>query len=97
MMRRWICGVFAVVGSLALAGEPVRVDPSRGELLYTMHCVACHTEQVHWREKKLVTDWPGLLAEVRRWQGMAALRWSEGDVEEVGRYLNALHYRLPDR
>ena len=97
MMRRWICGVLAVYGSLALAGEPMRVDPSRGELLYTMYCVACHTEQVHWREKRLVTDWPSLWAEVRRWEGMARLRWSGDDVEAVGRYLNALHYHVPER
>ena len=30
--------------------------PGRGELLYDTHCRGCHTEQVHWRDKKLATE-----------------------------------------
>ena len=73
---------------------PARSE-SRGELLYTTHCVACHSEQLHWRERKLVTDWSSLKAQVRRWQDTAQLGWSEEDVIDVARHLNAIHYRLP--
>lgn len=31
-------------------------DAVRGELLYATHCIACHSDKVHWRDKKLVTD-----------------------------------------
>jgi hypothetical protein len=68
---------------------------SRGELLYSTHCIACHTSQAHWREKKIATNWSSLEAEVRRWQTTAMLRWSEDDVVEVTRYLNDTFYRFP--
>ncbi len=67
---------------------------SRGELLYSTHCITCHTSQMHWREKRAATDWTRLKAEVRRWQGAAALNWSEADIDEVARYLNDSIYRF---
>ena len=73
MIRHWISGLLVLYGSHAMAADPVQINPSRGELLYSTHCIACHTEQVHWREKKLVTDWPSLVAEVNRWQGIDKL------------------------
>jgi mono/diheme cytochrome c family protein len=67
---------------------------SRGELLYTTHCIACHTTQMHWRDNRLAKDWNGLAAQVRRWQGTALLNWSEPDILEVTRYLNESIYRF---
>lgn len=95
MIRQWRKSLlaFALYGGLAAA------QPGRGELLYSTYCNDCHTEQVHWREKKLVTNWTSLVAEVRRWQANAMLEWGGDDVEAVARYLNALyyHYPLPNR
>jgi len=68
---------------------------SRGELLYTTHCIACHGEQMHWRDKKLATDWTSLKAQVVRWQGVAQLRWTDGDVLSVTEYLNGRYYSYP--
>jgi mono/diheme cytochrome c family protein len=70
---------------------------ARGLLLYSTHCNACHTTQVHWREQKLVTDWDSLVAEVRRWQYISGLGWSEDDVEDVAYHLDRLfyHYKNP--
>ena len=97
MLRRSILAVLLVLcGNLADADTqpmPMR-DATRGELLYSTHCIACHDAQVHWREKKLVTDWASLESEVRRWQGISGLGWNNDDIAEVARYLNALHYRL---
>jgi mono/diheme cytochrome c family protein len=70
--------------------------PSRGELLYQTHCVACHDRQVHWREKKLVGDWASLVAEVQRWQRNLGVGWTDDAVDDVARYLNDAIYRLPD-
>lgn len=67
-----------------------------GELLYTTHCIACHTKQVHWRDRKLAKDWPSLVAEVRRWERAGRLGWSDADVDDVARYLNATIYRFPE-
>jgi hypothetical protein len=70
-------------------------EPTRGRLLYETHCIACHTSQMHWRDKRVVGDWVALVAQVRRWQERANLQWSEADVLEVARHLNATIYRLP--
>jgi hypothetical protein len=82
----------ALCGGPALAQDRV---PSRGELLYTTHCVACHTTQVHWRDKKLATDWPNLKAQVQRWRARASLDWNDADVTEVALFLNDTIYRHP--
>lgn len=69
----------------------------RGRLLYETHCIGCHTEQAHWRDRRLVTDWRGLREEVRRWQAIQSLGWTEADITLVARHLNQRHYRLPER
>jgi tetratricopeptide (TPR) repeat protein len=82
----------------AIASAELRVaagEPSRGELLYETNCVSCHSKEIHWRDRRLVTDWVSLTAQTRRWQSNAGLRWSDEDVEEVARYLNATIYRFP--
>jgi mono/diheme cytochrome c family protein len=68
---------------------------TRGELLYSTHCVACHTTQIHWRNDKRAYDWDSLKFQVRRWQGNAGLAWSEADIAEVSRYLNETIYGYP--
>ena len=96
MLRKLILAVlFILFGNPADAGAQPTRDATRGELLYSTHCIACHSAQVHWREKKLVTGWASLQSEVRRWQGASGLGWSNEDIAEVARYLNALHYRYP--
>ena len=79
----------------AAAFTHVASAQSRGELLYTTHCIACHTTQMHWRDNRLAKDWNGLAAQVRRWQGTALLNWSEPDILDVTRYLNESIYRFP--
>ena len=85
----------SLVVLLALYGGLAAAQSGRGELLYSTYCDACHTEQVHWREKKVATNWASLVAEVRRWQANAKLECSRDDIEAVARYLNALHYHYP--
>jgi len=87
--------LFALLGNLAAADAPPGRAATRGELLYATHCIACHNAEVHWRDKKLVTDLRSLQAEVRRWQGFSGLGWGDEEIAEVTRYLNALHYRYP--
>lgn len=93
MIRHWAIGL----SWLAISGGVAVADPGRGELLYSTHCNACHTEQIHWREKSLVTNWSTLVAQVRRWQSNAKLTWDERDIDAVARYLNELHYHFPLR
>jgi mono/diheme cytochrome c family protein len=78
------------------AQVPAAAPPSRGELLYTTHCIACHTTRVHWRDGRMVTDYPSLVAQVARWQANTGLGWSREEILDVARYLNTSVYRLPD-
>jgi len=95
IMRSWIMLAAALLGNLALAVGPVCAEPSSAELLYSTYCIGCHTEQVHWRDKKLAADWTSLVAEVRRWQTNSGLNWTDRDIFAVARYLNELHYGYP--
>lgn len=76
----------------AIAGGEERA-PDRGELLYETHCIACHDREVHWRDARRVSDWRSLRAEVRRWQAMASLGWTDDEIDEVARFLQSRHYR----
>ncbi len=88
-------GRYAKKRKRTICADGFSFSAQMGELLYSTHCLACHNTQVHWREKKLATDWASLQAEVRRWQQLSKLDWSEYDVEVVTGYLNDLHYRYP--
>jgi hypothetical protein len=77
-----------------LFAAPPAMAQSRGELLYTTHCIACHTAEMHWRDKRSATGWASLKVQVRRWQDAASLAWSDGDNLEVSRYLNDSIYHF---
>jgi mono/diheme cytochrome c family protein len=97
MMKRWLIAFVMVLWGLA---GPVlartKTDAQRGELLYSTHCIACHSTQLHWRDRKLASNWASLKAEVERWQKTSGLGWREEDVTDVARYLNTLYYRFPE-
>ena len=82
-------------GAHTLAYAQPTPRETRGELLYTEHCSACHTTKVHWREQRIATDWSSLIAEVRRWQASIGLNWTEGEITDVALYLNAVYYGFP--
>ena len=96
-MRRLIAsiGVVSMSVSTTLANQVSRTDEPRGELLYSTYCIACHTTQVHWRAKKLATDWTSLKNQVRRWQSNTALGLGEDDIAAIARYLSRVYYHFP--
>lgn len=98
-MRRRIGDMVLALLAAGLASGPAAAqatpEPGRGELLYATHCIACHTEQLHWRDRKAASSWPRLKEEVRRWQAAARLGWSEADIVDVARHLNETVYHLP--
>ncbi len=87
--------VIALAGCSSLVYSQVVPAQTRGELLYSTHCVTCHTTQIHWRNDRQAFDWDSLKFQVRRWQGMTGLAWSEADIAEVSRYLNETIYHYP--
>ncbi|MEO7401770.1 MAG: cytochrome C [Polaromonas sp.] len=98
MLRSLFPGILLLAcGSAAPAADGVPPgDAARGELLYSTHCIACHGEKMHWRDKKRVTDWKSLQTEIDRWQGVSGLGWRQEDIADVARYLNTAYYRYPD-
>lgn len=60
------------------------------------YCIACHTAQVHWRDKKLARNRTTLQAEGWHWQKFTHPGWSDEDIVLVARYLNTLYYRYPE-
>lgn len=97
MTKRWVFAVLLVcTGIPALANAQTKSASPRGELLYSTHCIACHNDKIHWRDKKVARDLIGLKAQVRHWQGIQGLVWSDNDVAEVARYLNARYYHYPE-
>ncbi len=67
---------------------------SRGELLYSTHCIGCHTTKMHWRDGRSATDRAGVVVQVRKWQDANSLSWSEQDIAAVARYLNDSFYHF---
>ncbi len=93
-------GLLAGLGTFAGLTGPAQVQLKegnvRGELLYSTHCKGCHATEIHWRDKKLATDWDSLKIQVRLWQAASALGWSEDDITVVTRYLNDTFYHFPE-
>lgn len=89
--------VYAALGctNLVFGAEQPQTDNARGKLLYSLHCIACHSEQVHWMANKKASDWPSLLAQVKLWQNISNLKWNDKDIDNVAKYLNAQHYHYP--
>lgn len=81
--------------AVALVYASPGYSQTRGELLYSTHCITCHTTTIHWREKALATDWQSLETQVRRWQSIISLGWSEDEISDVTYYLNRIYYHFP--
>lgn len=82
----------------ASAADQIDKDASRGKLLYSLHCISCHNEQVHWMANKKVSDWPSLVSQIKLWQSISNLKWDKNDIDSVARHLNTLyyHYAVPN-
>lgn len=78
------------------AGAAGAADAERGRLLYETHCIACHSTQMHWRDKRVVQDWASLLGQVGAWQAREKLGWTAADIRAVAEHLNTTIYRLHD-
>jgi mono/diheme cytochrome c family protein len=93
-IRSLLLSAAVVVGGGGALAQS-EVAQSRGQLLYTTHCITCHTTQMHWRNDRQAHDWDSLKVQVRRWQGNAGLQWGEADIAEVARHLNETIYHFP--
>jgi hypothetical protein len=88
-------GAAIVLVTAAAVGQGSNTGEPRGELLYSTYCIGCHTTQIHWREKRLATDWTGLKFQVRRWLANTGVAYDDDDVVAVAMHLNRLYYLFP--
>ena len=67
----------AALAGLAVPPAPATLAqaPTRGALLYDTHCSGCHTTQMHWRDRRVVRDWAGLVDQVAQWAARERLGW----------------------
>jgi len=98
-LRVWVVPLITLPLAWALASaQPMPgARAPLGEKLYSTHCSACHTSQVHWREKRIAKDWTSLVAQVRRWQSNSGLTWTDEEIFEVARYLNVRYYHFAEK
>jgi mono/diheme cytochrome c family protein len=87
--------LMALGAASALSHSEPPPAETRGQLLYTTHCISCHTTEMHWRSDKLAYDWDSLKYQVRRWQSNAGLQWGDADIVAVAHYLNDTIYQYP--
>lgn len=93
---RHLAVIFLAAAATLAPAQPERPPaPTRGQMLYSIHCIECHNAQMHWRTLQQARDWDTLRAQVRRWQAAATLGWSEADIDEVARHLNDTIYQFP--
>jgi cytochrome c5 len=96
MTHRSALRVAILATAVAISALPAVAEqgpgPGRGELLYTTHCIECHTVQIHWRETHKARDWASLVNWVTRWQATLSLDWSDSDIAAVARHLNEKIY-----
>jgi hypothetical protein len=97
LMRHLVAliGLASMIISAPAVGQLTQPDERRRELLYSTYCIGCHTTQVHWREKRLATDWTSLKNQIGRWQSNIGLGLGEDDVAAIARHLNRLYYHFP--
>jgi len=80
----------------ALADRSIAAaDVANGRALYQSACDACHSQNIHWRDKRLAKSWDLLVHEVTRWQRNAGRRWDANEIRDVAAYLNERFYQLP--
>lgn len=71
-------------------------DARRGQALYETHCLACHYERIHKRDraKSLVRSLGQLRAEVAQRAALTGQRFTVEDLDDIAEYLNRSHYRF---
>jgi len=71
--------------------------PSRGQMLYENHCMACHESVVFIRDNHRIQSLKALRGRVSHWASYLHLRWGKDEVEEVVTHLNNRYYKFESR
>lgn len=79
-----------------LAAPAWAQDPQRGKELYETHCLSCHYERIHRRERSrsLVASLVALRIEVARRAEFTRRSFTVEDLDDIAEFLNRSHYRF---
>lgn len=92
---RAICRFVAILASTGVIfGNAYAADAVRGKALYENHCIGCHTDSVHKREKLKATNRAEVEKFVERWQKEMQLKWSNEDRADVTEYVATKYYKF---
>jgi hypothetical protein len=86
-----------VAALLAGAGPAGAQDLERARLLYETHCLSCHYERMHSRERSQIQSLADLRDMVARRAPLTKHRFTLDEIEDVVQYLDRTHYRLSAR
>ena len=86
----------ALALTILLAAPAWAQDAQRGRALYELHCLTCHYERIHDRDRSrsLVRTITQLRLEVARRAAATGQRFALADLDDIAEYLNRSHYRL---
>ena len=71
--------------------------PTRGQMLYENHCMACHESVVFIRDKQRIQSLKALRGKVSHWASYLHVGWGKDEVEEVVSHLNSQYYKFESR
>lgn len=71
-------------------------DLELGRLLYQIHCISCHYEHIHERDrsKSLVRSLPELRTEVGNRAKLTRREFTPQELDDIAAYLDRRHYRF---
>jgi len=69
-------------------------EASRGKMLYSNHCHACHESNIHIRAQRKVKKKSDIGYWVNRWSTHLKLNWKQADRQQVIDYLNQTYYKF---
>ena len=87
---------YAIVLLVMLAAPAWAQDAERGKLLYETHCLACHYERIHERDrsKSLVSSFTDLRIEVANRALSTERKFTPQELDEIAAYLDRSYYRF---
>lgn len=71
-------------------------DAGLGKLLYQTHCITCHYERIHDRDRSrsLVRSAAELRVEVANRALLTERKFTPAELEDIAAYLDQSHYRF---
>lgn len=67
---------------------------SQAKTMHDTYCIMCHGTELYTRESRIANDYETLRAQVNRWQGNAALNWSNTEINIMTDWLAERYYGL---